>query len=96
MAWKSERKRSITFRKRAQRDEPFAWNMQPYRDTGPRVMTCMALVMPMQDGAGPNRANNWIVLVSNEVRARAYQQVLDGNYGLSHDLDDDDGGQSEE
>ncbi|WP_160006396.1 hypothetical protein [Rhizobium sp. 18055] len=74
MPWKSERKRSITFRKRRLRDEAFAWNMQPYRETGPRVMTCMALVMPTQRGSGLDRLHNWVVLVSTEGR-QGYQRV---------------------
>ncbi|MBB3963133.1 hypothetical protein [Rhizobium metallidurans] len=92
MAWKSARKRSVTFRKRRQRDEPFAWSMQPYRETGPRVMTCMALVMP-ENGSGLGRAHNWIVLISNEIKARAYQHMtveMQGSYGFEDDDDQPD------
>lgn len=78
MPWKSERKRSITFRKRRLRDEAFAWNMQPYRETGPRVMTCMALVMPMQRGSRPDHLQNWVVLVSADGRG-GYRQPSRGS-----------------
>ncbi len=95
MAWKSARKRSVTFRKRHQRDEPFAWSMQPYRETGPRVMTCMALVMP-ENGSGLGRAHNWIVLISNDIKARAYQQIPVKMRDVPFGFDDDDDSQLDE
>jgi hypothetical protein len=95
MAWKSARKRSVTFRKRQQRDEPFAWSMQPYRETGPRVMTCMARVMP-ENGSGSGRAHNWIVLISNEIKSRAYQHSSAEMQARSFGSDDDDDDQFEE
>jgi hypothetical protein len=90
MQWKSERKRSITFRKRRLRDEAFTWNMQPYRETGPRVMTCMALVMPTQRGAGLDHVHNWVVLVSADGRTRGHQEVPGGRQRSSFGIDDDD------
>jgi hypothetical protein len=89
MVWKSERKRSITFRKRPQREEALAWSMQPYRETGPQVMTCMALVMPAQYGSGLDRVHNWVVLLSNDFRGRAYEAVLEGTQRRSNGVVDD-------
>jgi hypothetical protein len=89
MAWKSERKRSITFRKRIQREEPVAWNMQPYRATGPQVMTCMALVMPAQYGAGLDRVHNWVVLLSNDFRMRGNQAMPSSSRRNTHGVADE-------
>jgi len=78
MAWKSERKRSITFRKRRLRDDSFGWTLQPFRESGPRVMACMALVMPSRRGSGLDRVHNWILLLSSEAAARTHHKMLDG------------------
>jgi hypothetical protein len=78
MAWKSERKRSITFRKRRLRDSPFGWTLQPLREAGPRVMACMALIMPPPRGSGLDRLPNWIVLLSTQATPGAHQKMFDG------------------
>ncbi len=90
MAWKSERKRSITFRKRRLRDDPFGWTIQPLRESGPRVMACMALIMPPHRGAGLDRVHNWIVLLSTEAAARAHHKMLDGIRPRAGDRNRDD------
>ncbi len=89
MAWKSERKRSITFRKRIQREEPVAWNMQPHRATGPQVMTCMALVMPAQYGSRLDRVHNWVVLLSNDFRTRGKLAMPSSGQRYTHGAADE-------
>lgn len=89
MAWKSERKRSITFRKRIQRQEPVAWDMQPYRATGPQVMTCMALVMPNQYGSRLDRVHNWVVLLSNDFRTRGNLAMPSSSHPNKHGTADE-------
>lgn len=95
MAWKSERKRSITFRRRIQREEPVAWNMQPYRTTGPQVMTCMALVMPAQYGSRLDRGHNWVVLLSNDFRTLVNMAVPESSQRNTHGVADE-GDQADE
>jgi hypothetical protein len=85
MVWKSERKRSVTFRKRVPRQTLGGWNLAAGEEAGSglRVVACMALIMPARRGNGLVHFHNWAVLVRAEVIARAL--------AASRDNEDDDG-----
>lgn len=87
MGWKSERQRSVTFRKRRQRQTLGSWNVEGGRDSGSGsgILACTALIMPARREAGLEQGHNWVVLVRTEVIARAHRRMLDSARSVSSD-----------
>lgn len=85
MGWKSERQRSVTFRKRLQRQALGGWNLESGQDPGSRsgILACTALIVPARRHSGLEQGHNWVVLVRNEVIARAHRKMLDSALSVS-------------
>ncbi|OWV84545.1 hypothetical protein ATY79_11535 [Rhizobium sp. R693] len=88
MVWKSERQRSVTFRKRIPRQPLGGLNLRGNRESEPRVLACTALIVPARNDCelGPN--HNWVVLVRDEIIARARQHMLDKMRSAQDERDD--------
>lgn len=80
MGWKSERQRSVTFRKRLPRHTMGGWNLENGKASAATysgIIACTALIVPPRQNGGLEQGYNWVVLVRNEVIARAHRQMLD-------------------
>jgi hypothetical protein len=75
MAWRNDRKRSFTFRKRVPRGHVAGFDLN---GSGAHVFACMALLMPLQRGSSLDHIQNWVLLVRTVASARAHQKMLDG------------------
>ena len=75
MVWKSERQRSVTFRRRIPRPPLGGLNLQGNPESNWRVMACTALIVPAR-GRDHGPANDWVVLVRDEILSQARQRLL--------------------
>lgn len=73
MVWKSERQRSVTFRRRIPRQPLGGLNLQANRESNSRVLACTALIVPARNDSEAGPTHNWVVLVRDEIIARARQ-----------------------
>lgn len=88
MVWKSERQRSVTFRKRIPRRPLEGLNLEGSRAGSSRVLACTALIVPSRGDSGFDQTSNWVVLVRSEIIARARQRMLE----RMRSTQDDNGG----
>ncbi len=77
MVWKSERQRSVTFRKRIPRQPLGGLNLQEKGGSNSRVLACTALIVPARGDGELGPTNNWVILVKDEIILRARQRMLD-------------------
>ena len=88
MVWKSERQRSVTFRKRIPRRLVGGLTLEGPRGSNPRILACTAIIVPAWSDGELGPANNWVVLVRNEIIARARQRVVDRMRSAQDEGDD--------
>lgn len=88
MMWKSERQRSVTFRKRIPRPPLGGLNLEGNRGRNSPVLACTALIVPPRSDCGVWPTHNWVVLVRNEIIARASQRMLEKMRAAQRGSDD--------
>ncbi|OWV97497.1 hypothetical protein ATY81_08735 [Rhizobium sp. R72] len=77
MVWKSERQRSVTFRRRVPRLTLGGLDLQAGRASPSRVLACTALIVPARNDCELGPTPDWVVLVTDEIISRARQRMLD-------------------
>ena len=76
MAWKSERMRSITFRKRKLRPTQVGWRLPGDGDMNARVLACMAIIMPLGRKTDLESIQNWLLLMRLDEMVRAQTRAM--------------------